>query len=42
MLYHGDRDMYERVGRKGSKALFFARSEDENETWVYVYISLIS
>jgi hypothetical protein len=33
-LYHGDRDMYEKVGRKGSKTLYFARSEQNNETWV--------
>jgi hypothetical protein len=33
-LYHGDRDMYEKIGRKGSKTLYFARSEQDNETWV--------
>ena len=33
-LYHGDRDNYEKLARKGSSALYFARGEDENETWV--------
>lgn len=36
-LYHGDRDHYEKVGRKGSKTLYFARSEHENETWVPLF-----
>ncbi|KAF7976478.1 hypothetical protein HWV62_6749 [Athelia sp. TMB] len=34
MLYHGDRDKYESVGRKGSGILYFARARSENETWV--------
>jgi len=33
-LYHNDRDQYEKVGRKGTKVLYFARGENENETWV--------
>ncbi|KAF7970854.1 hypothetical protein HWV62_22746 [Athelia sp. TMB] len=33
-LYHGDRDAYEKVGRKGSSILYFAKSRNENETWV--------
>ncbi|KZP28279.1 cysteine proteinase [Athelia psychrophila] len=33
-LYHGDRDKYEGVGRKGSSILYFAKSRSENETWV--------
>lgn len=33
-LYHGDRDQYEKTGRKGGSALYFARGENENETWV--------
>ncbi|KZP28270.1 cysteine proteinase [Athelia psychrophila] len=33
-LYHGDRDKYEAVGRKGSSILYFARGRSENETWV--------
>lgn len=28
--------MYERIARKGGKTLYFARSAQENETWVYV------
>ena len=35
-MYHNDREQYEKVGRKGSKTLYFARAEAENETWVYV------
>jgi hypothetical protein len=35
-MYHDDCDHYKRVGRKGSKTLYFSRSEQENETWVYV------
>lgn len=33
-LYHGDRDAYEKIGRKGSSILYFAKSRNENETWV--------
>ncbi|KIM82630.1 hypothetical protein PILCRDRAFT_820507 [Piloderma croceum F 1598] len=33
-IYHGNRNHYEKFGRKGSKTLYFARSEQENETWV--------
>ena len=33
-LYHNDRDQYEKIGRKGGSALYFARGDDENETWV--------
>ncbi|KAF7976604.1 hypothetical protein HWV62_6102 [Athelia sp. TMB] len=33
-LYHGDRDKYESVGRKGSSILYFAKGKSENETWV--------
>ncbi|EJC98426.1 cysteine proteinase [Fomitiporia mediterranea MF3/22] len=32
--YHYDNDMYDRVARKGGKTLYFARSSQENETWV--------
>jgi hypothetical protein len=34
-LYHEDKDLYQKIARKGSKALYFARSSQENETWVY-------
>ncbi|KAG8958941.1 hypothetical protein FRC03_008689 [Tulasnella sp. 419] len=34
MLYHMDRDRYNHSSRKGSKILYFARSQTENETWV--------
>ncbi|KAI5120453.1 hypothetical protein M0805_008500 [Coniferiporia weirii] len=33
-IYHNERDLYERIARKGGKTLYFARSEQENETWV--------
>ncbi|KZP04006.1 cysteine proteinase [Athelia psychrophila] len=33
-LYHGDREKYEAIGRKGSSILYFARGRSENETWV--------
>ena len=33
-LYHGDPDLYHSVARKGSKILYFARSETDGETWV--------
>ena len=33
-LHHGDREMYEETARKGGKTLFFARSAQEDETWV--------
>ncbi|KIJ30715.1 hypothetical protein M422DRAFT_186752 [Sphaerobolus stellatus SS14] len=33
-LYHKDKDLYDRVARKGSKTLYFASSSQENETWV--------
>jgi len=36
-LYHNDRDQYEKVGRKGGKVLYFARGENENETWVPLF-----
>ncbi|KAH8108535.1 cysteine proteinase [Phellopilus nigrolimitatus] len=32
--YHGDRDKYDSVARRGGKTLYFARSAQENETWV--------
>jgi hypothetical protein len=41
-LYHKDRDQYEKVGRKGSKVLYFARGENENETWVYVNFHILT
>lgn len=34
VLYHNDRDLYDRVARRGGKTLYFARSADEGETWV--------
>lgn len=37
-MYHQDRDLYEKVARKGGKSLFFARSAQENETWVSVRV----
>ncbi|KAF8512331.1 hypothetical protein JB92DRAFT_2928993 [Gautieria morchelliformis] len=33
-LYHNDKDLYQKVARKGSKTLYFAKSTQENETWV--------
>ncbi|KIJ56184.1 hypothetical protein M422DRAFT_219353 [Sphaerobolus stellatus SS14] len=33
-VYHQDKDLYEKIARKGSKTLFFASSSQENETWV--------
>ncbi|KAF8589545.1 cysteine proteinase [Ramaria rubella] len=33
-LYHKDKDLYDKVARKGSKTLYFAQSSQENETWV--------
>ncbi|KAF8524391.1 hypothetical protein BU17DRAFT_85000 [Hysterangium stoloniferum] len=33
-LYHHDKDLFEKVARKGSKTLLFSRSVQENETWV--------
>ncbi|KAG8874197.1 hypothetical protein FRB97_006084 [Tulasnella sp. 331] len=34
MIYHADKDKYDRTARKGSKNLFFAKSRTDNETWV--------
>ncbi|TDL19165.1 cysteine proteinase [Rickenella mellea] len=34
LIYHDDKELYEKTGTKGSKTLFFARSQQENETWV--------
>ncbi|KAI5120454.1 hypothetical protein M0805_008501 [Coniferiporia weirii] len=34
MKYHNDRKLYENIARKGGKTLYFARSEQENVTWV--------
>ena len=33
-LYHFNHDLYNSTARKGSKALYFARSRTEGETWV--------
>ncbi|KAF8516230.1 cysteine proteinase [Gautieria morchelliformis] len=33
-LYHNDKELYDKVARKGGKTLYFARSTQENETWV--------
>ena len=33
-LYHDDRELYDKVARKGGKTLYFARSTQEDETWV--------
>ncbi|CAE6445197.1 unnamed protein product [Rhizoctonia solani] len=33
-LYHGDRDKYNSIARKGGKILYFAKGGTENETWV--------
>ncbi|KAJ3475010.1 hypothetical protein NLI96_g12118 [Meripilus lineatus] len=33
-LYHGNPDLYNSTARKGCKALYFARSRTEGETWV--------
>lgn len=33
-LYHNDKELYDKVSRKGGKTLQFARSTQENETWV--------
>jgi hypothetical protein len=33
-LYHSDPDLYNAVARKGNKVLYFARSKQDNETWV--------
>ncbi|KIJ30714.1 hypothetical protein M422DRAFT_214442, partial [Sphaerobolus stellatus SS14] len=33
-LYHKDKDLYEKVARRGGKTLYFATSSQENETWV--------
>lgn len=38
-LYHRDRDLYEKIARKGAKTLYFARSAQEGETWVSVCIT---
>lgn len=38
-VYHGDRDLYEKVGLKGGSVLYFARGQNENETWVWVLFS---
>ncbi|EIM91186.1 cysteine proteinase [Stereum hirsutum FP-91666 SS1] len=34
MLYKNDQDAYAKDARKGSKALYFGKSREENETWV--------
>ncbi|KAG9018189.1 hypothetical protein FRB90_011938 [Tulasnella sp. 427] len=34
LLYHEDKEKYNRYARKGGKSLYFARSASENETWV--------
>ena len=34
--------MYEKIARKGAKTLYFARSAQEGETWVSVYVSYLS
>ncbi|KAG8896212.1 hypothetical protein FRC00_006284 [Tulasnella sp. 408] len=34
LLYHEDKEKYNRYARKGGKSLYFARSAAENETWV--------
>ncbi|KAG8933072.1 hypothetical protein FRC03_008687 [Tulasnella sp. 419] len=34
MIYHNRREAYNLWSRKGSKTLYFARSQTENETWV--------
>ncbi|KAG8903529.1 hypothetical protein FRB99_003160 [Tulasnella sp. 403] len=34
LLYHDDKEKYNRTARKGGKSLYFARSSVENETWV--------
>lgn len=34
MLYHSDKDKYDKTARKGSKNLYFAKSRTNNETWV--------
>ncbi|KLO18822.1 cysteine proteinase [Schizopora paradoxa] len=36
-LYHKDRYIYEKIARKGGKTLYFARSAQENETWVPLF-----
>ncbi|KAF8521601.1 cysteine proteinase [Hysterangium stoloniferum] len=33
-LYHKDKNLYDKVARRGSKTLYFAKSAQENETWV--------
>ncbi|KAF8519740.1 cysteine proteinase [Hysterangium stoloniferum] len=33
-LYHDDKYLYQKIARRGSKTLYFARSAQENETWV--------
>ncbi|KAF8522608.1 cysteine proteinase [Hysterangium stoloniferum] len=33
-LFHKDKDLFQRISRKGRKTLLFARSAQENETWV--------
>lgn len=33
-IYHGNRDRYDAVGRKGSAILYFAKGRSDNETWV--------
>lgn len=33
-LYHGDKDIYNSIARKGGKGLHFARSGTAGETWV--------
>lgn len=36
LVYHNDKDLYENIAQKGNKTLYFARSSQEGETWVYV------
>ena len=33
-LYHDNKDEYNKMARKGGKALYFARSATPGETWV--------
>jgi hypothetical protein len=33
-LYHGDKEKYNKIARKGGKSLYFARSGTSGETWV--------
>ncbi|KAF5372175.1 hypothetical protein D9758_005084 [Tetrapyrgos nigripes] len=33
-LYHGDKELYNKSARKGTKTLYFAKSSAQGETWV--------